>query len=1182
MTTGVPLVSMRMTRALLSLLLAFSAAGAGVEGVVYAPDGAPVAKATVTAYVPEGSAEQLARQEKRGTRPALATTKTEDGRFALKELPDSVIDVDVRADGFAPTIVRTLAGDAPLSITLQPAPIVEARITAARKPVAGAYVVWLGQNDVEYTATTDENGRYRVPDVRRWVREPRVFHPQFGVVTDTGRGADGLDLELGSRREERPRPTGNATLSGVVKLGEKPLAGVPVLIQGTGEQFVPAVRVVTDAKGRYRATGLLPVRTFVAPAEGLEPRIRANRGTMAVEQGEPSSIDLSKKPDGTLDLTLTKAPLIAGRVVDADGKPVAGAQVQVILAGRSIFDFMHEATARTSTDGRYAVPAPPFEPTASVHVVVGAPRRSTVRSKVFTIGSGDHNVDATLPPFQAVTLRVVDRQGKPVPNATLAFAESEEIAGFRDARALLMQPFVTRAARADAAGEVALQLAPGSYEFAAEAENFQAGVTQRNVARAATIDLTLEPAFAIRGRVHRAGTGVDSVIIRVMGNEGMGRDVSATTGQDGRFELQGLAPGRYRLGAFKHEELIQRTIDADAPGTVDIALPPAGLLRARVVDAETREPVREFIYSIEPAEMSGEELRTGRPLMQRAETSANGVFTATLAAGVYRVSAGANGYTLSTPVEVRLSDREPADIEIALERGGTITGRVTDESGLPVAGADVFVSGEELERIRSRSTPRVAPGNARTAEDGTYTVTGVEPGTAAMTVRKEGFVPFRRAVEVEALTTIDVRLSRGLTIEGVVLRNGKPVPEVSVGATTAAVGGDHQPAVTDENGRFVLRGLIAAKYTVAAYSNDMHAEVRDVDPASRKEIVIRLDPAPTGVIFGSVTGIPTNLGGKIVRRAVFVQSNDRGVEGTIDESGNYRIENAPTGRVFVTAQLEATAGGRSSMRKEVEVMAGQPVRVDLDLGANTNVTGRVTHEGKGLAGVRVVFANEHGIGGSATTRTDGTYEVALPGPGTYQIFAHGEAVVSRHFQAVRQIRGGETIDIDMREQTIEGTVVDAETRQPIAGAIVTVAPAVGGNIEALAGEAPADPNGRFRIVTAASGPHRVVASAPGYGQVEQAVTLGSSSPRPFAFELQRGGSLRVRVSDASTGTALDAHLILATAEGVRMPVRAERSADGEWFVFSLAPGRYRITSVVHGYEQKTVEATAPGVVEIGM
>ncbi|HEX8251512.1 MAG TPA: hypothetical protein VF846_00080, partial [Thermoanaerobaculia bacterium] len=112
--------------------------------------------------------------------------------------------------------------------------------------------------------------------------------------------------------------------------------------------------------------------------------------------------------------------------------------------------------------------------------------------------------------------------------------------------------------------------------------------------------------------------------------------------------------------------------------------------------------------------------------------------------------------------------------------------------------------------------------------------------------------------------------------------------------------------------------------------------------------------------------------------------------------------------------------------------------------------------------------------------------------------------------------------------------------------------------------------------------HRIIASAPGYAHRAQPVVLGARATQQFAFELQRVGDLRVRVFDAKTGTALEAHLVVTTAEGAYVPVRAQRSADGEWFVMSLAAGKYRITSVVHGYAQKVVEVTAPGNVEIGM
>ncbi|HEX8253852.1 MAG TPA: carboxypeptidase-like regulatory domain-containing protein, partial [Thermoanaerobaculia bacterium] len=406
---------MRSAVAALALLLTFPLAAASLEGHVYSSDGTPVDGATITAFVPEGSREQMQRLEKRSTRAALRTTKSEAGRFALAELPDSIVDVDVRAEGFAPVVARVLTGDAPLSITLRPAAMAEGRVTAAGKPVADAYVVWIGENEAEYTATSDANGRYRAPDVRRWAREPMVFHASHATLKDSGRGAEGLDLELRPRTPEEPRPAGTAKLTGIVRLGDKPLAGVPLIIQGTGERFVPALRVVTDAKGRYTATGLVPVRTYVAPAPGLDPRIRAHQG--AQMEGAPATVDLTNDADATLDIALFKAPLITGRVVDADGKPVAGAQAQVILAGRSSLDFMHDPAARTTADGRYAIATPPFQPTESVTVAISARNRSTVHSKPFTLGTGDHRVDVTLPQFHNVTVRIVDRAGKPVPKA---------------------------------------------------------------------------------------------------------------------------------------------------------------------------------------------------------------------------------------------------------------------------------------------------------------------------------------------------------------------------------------------------------------------------------------------------------------------------------------------------------------------------------------------------------------------------------------------------------------------------------------------------------------------------------------------------------------------------------------------------------------------------------------------
>ena len=55
------------------------------------------------------------------------------------------------------------------------------------------------------------------------------------------------------------------------------------------------------------------------------------------------------------------AQTIRGRILDADGEPVAGAQIQVALAERSSLDFADAPSVTTSDDGRYEIAAPPFD-----------------------------------------------------------------------------------------------------------------------------------------------------------------------------------------------------------------------------------------------------------------------------------------------------------------------------------------------------------------------------------------------------------------------------------------------------------------------------------------------------------------------------------------------------------------------------------------------------------------------------------------------------------------------------------------------------------------------------------------------------------------------------------------------------------------------------------------------------
>ncbi|HYC91865.1 MAG TPA: carboxypeptidase-like regulatory domain-containing protein, partial [Thermoanaerobaculia bacterium] len=740
--------------------------------------------------------------------------------------------------------------------------------------VAGVPVTASVAGNVVARAVTGDDGGFVFRGLPDGVVEIAVEESSALVFTN-----DVVSFQLGpspgAARHPLPAVRGEGRIRGVITLNGKPLAHAPVVLQAITEEAAAPLRVYANAKGELEAKGLGAARYAVMPDERLRVRAR-----------EPSIVDLTKAAEAATKLELSAAPVIRGRVLDAEGKPVAHARVQPVIASRPVLDFLHEAFVRSTPEGRFALTLPEWDPNEKMNLAVTAPLHSTVRSKSFAAGTTDRTVDVTLPKFESVRVRVTDRAGKPVPKARVAFTPREE-----NENPDLLLSVARRGARADENGQLALQLAPDTYDFAVDGDGFQAATATKAVDKATNVDVVLERAALLRGRVHRNGKGVANVNVMVSGGTRRRPDSQTTTDADGAFALQGLAPGTYRIMLFHAEELIERNVEIEAPGELDVALPPAGTLRGRVVDAATGEPVTAFAFHVVPAE--------GRARIARGERSEDGTFSVTVPVGMYRVSAAADGYTTSETMEVRVTEREPASLELRLGRGVTIAGRVTDEAGTPVANAEVLVMSRTMEAMRSRSSVRVAPGNARSAEDGSFTITGVDRGEAAMTVRKEGYAPFRKAIDADGTMHVDVRLSRGLSLPGIVTRGGKGVAGAQVSANTAALGGEHQTAVSGDDGRFVLTGLVAARYSVNANAGEAHAEVRNVDPSKEKELVISLDPKPRGVVFGNVAGIPPSLGGKYVRRVVLVQSPEGGAEGAIDDAGNYRIENAPLGEVHV-------------------------------------------------------------------------------------------------------------------------------------------------------------------------------------------------------------------------------------------------------------------------------------------
>lgn len=282
-------------------------------------------------------------------------------------------------------------------------------------------------------------------------------------------------------------------------------------------------------------------------------------------------------------------------------------------------------------------------------------------------------------------------------------------------------------------------------------------------------------------------------------------------------------------------------------------------LRGRLVWASTGEPISGVEVKIGEAwldavvpkmeDIAGlSEMRS--PVVFRSSTRSgeDGVF---LLKGVHSRAMLFLAFGLQTDkAGFRFVDRSPrpgelldiGDIEV-LERGA-VTGRILDDAGQPVQGARVRVA--DIPKIAFqfgaeyidpegmalwvqgayrvvmqfpdwlRKFDEMIPfGNAYTEADGTFEVTGVQPGSPTLVVTKPEFAPIQRSVvvasnqqtELGALSMGEGELLLGKFVDG----DGHPVKTVSVAAGgsngVVPVAFISKPKPVDANGEFEISGL---------------------------------------------------------------------------------------------------------------------------------------------------------------------------------------------------------------------------------------------------------------------------------------------------------------------------------------------------------------------------------------
>ncbi|MCB9899237.1 MAG: carboxypeptidase regulatory-like domain-containing protein [Planctomycetes bacterium] len=446
---------------------------------------------------------------------------------------------------------------------------------------------------------------------------------------------------------------------------------------------------------------------------------------------------------------------------------------------------------------------------------------------------------------------------------------------------------------------------------------------------------------------------------------------------------------------------------------------------------------------------------------------------------------------------------------LALAVGAGVRGRVVDESGRPVVGAEIEAQHVVEKQGRDpflgmfRGDLASLYTRAKSAADGRFTVHGVEPGAASLTARADGRrVGYVDDLELTVSSTVDVgdiTLPKGGAIAGHVLSaDGVPLEGavVRVMSMQRIVIDELEPAPrsqlgqewrlraeTDASGWFELAGLGTGTYTVRVEKQGFASSATDDVPVGTRDFSVRLDPLGELelTLVDARTRAPVD-GARVVavpRREgpVFVMGQNSPVDGPPADGsrpGVYLVHDVgPAG-----VDLEISAAGFASRSVEgPRLTGGQRAQLEVGLTKESVLAGLVVdHEGRGLSGAHVLLAEHEepeasspgemrierkiSIGGGdeelqpwkrALTDDDGHFELHGIPAGSWDLRASADGHVRSEPLVVHLDPGDEQLDLRMVLEpagSIAGVVVEEDGTPVRAAEVVVKAPAAPGADEA--------------------------------------------------------------------------------------------------------------------------------------
>ncbi|WP_191264027.1 carboxypeptidase regulatory-like domain-containing protein [Comamonas sp. JC664] len=837
---------------------------------------------------------------------------------------------------------------------------------------------------------------------------------------------------------------------------------------------------------------------------GATPGGPTTHAVSARELPDFSAVEVSSEGEG---LALT------GRVLDASGRPVSGAEVflaasaertllglrcdecgQALLSCPARETALHtlaffeqqqgfltpRATVTTDADGRFR-----FERLVGVSFNVWARAPGLGVALRERAAPGDP-VELYLPPLRSIGGQVVDEAGRPLVGARVHVMSRR-----------IPLPFETTSGP-DGVFNLS-GLGEGPFYVLATAKGYLPAVESQVEAGPQPVRLRLTPARTLEVRVTRDGAPA-SALVRLRADH-LSRELR-TDGTPLRFT--GLYPDSLVVTAeAKNLASVPRTVLLeDSVTQVTLELEEAGTLLVTVVDEEGQPVPQPELHLRMP---SGELIRN-----ERGGTGALMTF-GPLAVGDYVLAGQAEGFR-ATQLPARVKPGE-TQLELEMERATVISGRVLDVYGRPAPGVSVLV--------QPTGASVLADGEGR------FTAQVPTPGLYELHAHHSEWGGGQLPVTAPA-TGVELALEPRASVEVTVSAEGRRVEGADVVLWVEQEGIFRSDRPSGSDGMVPMRGMPAGTYSMMASHPDYQpSERREVTISDGQTLKLEAELKPGAPLRGEVVdGQNAPVAGAtlvvVPRGADPVQS---------DASGRFEFRSLRPGRGY---RLEVRHTGYDQVERAEGTAGGPPVRVVLK--KRDVFRGRVV--GDDGAPVRRFRVDEHDV-----NAPDGRFELPLPSAGN-RVIASVDAAGYEPLMVDKPVSPDLGDLVLEKLPSVSGQVV-SDGGGPVPDAVVTC--------DVCDGSVLSGPDGTF---TLASPPYvtRYTVSAR-KGRLSASQTLERDARGPVELKLRQATRLSGKVyrQDGSPAAGFEVEAVNADRSETLSIVTGP---DGGYSV-EVSPGNYR-------------------------